>query len=217
MDDLVLRLAISLPGLLLGIVCHEAAHALMAWRFGDNTAASQGRISLNPAVHFDLFGTLIIPAVSLLAGGVMFGYARPVPVDPRRFYSIRKGIFWVSFAGPLANLALALVATMVMAILISWVSPDFSLYKPFTMMLQQAALINLVLFTFNLLPFPPLDGAKMLAIFLDYNTARRFEELQRYSILFFLVLVMTPLFGYLMMPVLVFRHYMLQFFLFLFG
>ena len=85
------------------------------------------------------------------------------------------------------------------------------------MMLQQAILINLVLFTFNLIPFPPLDGAKMLSSFLDYNATRKFEELHRYSILFFIILITTPIFGYLMIPATLFQDYMLNVFLFLFN
>ena len=208
----MLRIVTSLPGFLLGIVCHEAAHAYAALRFGDNTAYSMGRLTLNPLVHFDLFGTIIIPAISLLAGGVVFGYARPVPVDPRNFADIKKGTFWVSFAGPLANLFLATASIIFLAVILTQGSAS-SFGGPLIMMLQQTIIINLVLFTFNLIPFPPLDGSKMLAIFLDYNTARRFEELHRYSILFFIVLITTPLFAYLMVPAMVFKNYLLRIFL----
>ena len=218
MDGIILRIATSLPGFLLGIVFHEAAHAYAACRFGDNTAKSQGRLSLNPMVHFDLFGTVLLPAIAIFAGGIVFGYARPVPVDPRNFSDIRKGTFWVSFAGPLANLSLAMVATLLMAIMIGWgQGSDFVLYESFLMILQQTTIINLVLFTFNLIPFPPLDGSKMLSVFLDYNTARKFEDLQRYSILFFIVLIATPLFSYLMTPAIIFKNYMLRIFLYIFG
>ena len=210
MDDLLLRIVTSLPGFLLGIVCHEAAHAYAALRFGDNTAYSMGRLTLNPFVHFDLFGTVIIPTISLLAGGIVFGYARPVPVDPRNFADIKKGTFWVSFAGPLANLFLASISIVILALVLTQGSESSSLADPMSMMLRQTILINLVLFTFNLIPFPPLDGSKMLGIFLDYNTARRFEELQRYSVLFFIVLITTPLFAYLMIPAMVFQNYMLR-------
>ena len=206
----MLRIATSLPGFLLGIVCHEAAHAYAALRFGDNTAYSLGRLSLNPAVHFDLFGTIIIPAISIFAGGIVFGYAKPVPVDPRNFADIRKGTFWVSFAGPLANLFLATASIILLAIVLTRGSGDeSSLSGPLMMMLQQSILINLVLFTFNLIPFPPLDGSKMLGIFLDYNTSRKFEELGRYSMLLFIVLITTPIFAYLMVPAMVFKNYLL--------
>ena len=214
MDEMLLRIATSLPGFLLGIVCHEAAHAYAALRFGDNTAYSQGRLSLNPLVHFDLFGTIIIPAISILAGGIVFGYAKPVPVDPRNFADIRKGTFWVSFAGPLANLLLATSSIILLAVILTQgANEGASLTEPLLMMLQQSILINLVLFTFNLIPFPPLDGSKMLAIFLDYNTSRKFEELHRYSILFFIVLITTPIFAYLMVPAMIFKNYVLGIFL----
>ena len=208
-----MRTAASLPGFLLGIVCHEAAHAYAALRFGDNTAYAQGRLTLNPMVHFDLFGTIIIPAISLLAGGIVFGYARPVPVDPRNFANIRKGTFWVSFAGPLANLILAVLSILLFALVLTQGGDESSLADPLVMMLQQSVVINFVLFTFNLIPFPPLDGSKMLAIFLNYNTARKYEELQRYSILFFIVLITTPIFAYLMVPAMVLKNYLLKIFL----
>ena len=204
----MLRFTTSIPGFLLAIVCHEAAHAYAAYRLGDLTAKSMGRLSLNPVVHFDMFGTVIIPAISLLAGGVIFGYARPVPIDPRHFKNIRRDIFWVSFAGPLANFALAVVSTLLLAILMTRISTGFSLYRPFSMMLQQSIFINMILFTFNLIPFPPLDGSKMLSVFLKYDTARKFEELQRFSILFFIILIATPIFSYLMAPVILFKSYL---------
>lgn len=217
MGDFLELLTTSIPGFLLAIVCHEAAHAYAAYRLGDPTAKSMGRLSLNPVVHFDMFGTVIIPTISLLTGGVIFGYARPVPVDPRHFKDIRRGIFWVSFAGPLANLALAFISTLLLAILMTQVSPSFSLHEIFQKMLGRSVFINLILFTFNLIPFPPLDGSKMLSVFLNYNAARKFEELGRFSILFFLVLIATPIFGYLMIPAQLFGSYLWKTFIYILG
>ena len=216
MEDLIWRMAISIPGFLLGIVCHEAAHAYMALRFGDYTAKEQGRLSLNPLLHIDTVGTIIIPTISLMLGGIVFGYARPVPVNPRNYVNIRKGIFWVSFAGPLANLLVATIATLFLALMLSMETEKSSLYTTIFMMLRQGILINLVLFTFNLIPFPPLDGAKIVSVFLDYKTQQKFEGLGRYSMLFFIVLIATPLFRYLMIPALAFKTVILNIFLFLF-
>ena len=100
MEDTILRLIIQVPGFLFAIVFHEFAHAYMAFRFGDSTAKDLGRMSLNPVPHIDLFGTIILPAVSVLLGGVMFGWAKPVPADTRRMKNIRKGIFWISCQMP---------------------------------------------------------------------------------------------------------------------
>ena len=196
------RIAIGAPGFLAAIVFHEAAHAFMAYRFGDPTAKLQGRLSLNPAVHYDLVGTVIFPLVGALLGGVIFGWARPVPIDPRRFKNIRSGIFWVSFAGPLANIILAVFAAFILAVLKTKISPTLIFYKEFIEMLYMAVIINIVIAVFNLIPFPPLDGSKMVSTFLDYETARKYEDLQRYSFLFIILLWVTPLLRILMTPAL---------------
>lgn len=201
-NDLIFRLAISLPGFLLAIVFHEAAHAWVAHKFGDDTAKRQGRLSLNPAVHYDMFGTVILPAILLVMGGGVFGYAKPVPVDTRQFKNVKWGIFFVSSAGPAANILLAIISSLLMVISSIYLPQDFYLYSPITQMLQSSVMINLILAVFNLIPFPPLDGSKMLATFLDYNQARKYEQLQNYSFIFFIILWTTNIFSYLMIPAL---------------
>ena len=190
MEEIIYRIAISLPGFLLAIVCHEAAHAWMANRFGDPTAKLLGRLSLNPMVHYDLVGTIIFPLIGAVMGGAMFGWAKPVPVDSRRFKNVRAGVFWVSFAGPLANLLLMVVSAFLFAILVTKVSSSFSYHTIFGDMLKQSVWINVLLAVFNLIPFPPLDGSKMVSSLLDYNQARKFEELQRFSFVFIFILIL---------------------------
>ena len=197
------NLAIGLPGFLMAIVFHEAAHAWMAMRFGDYTARSLGRLSLNPAVHYDPVGTVIFPLIGALMGGIMFGWAKPVPVDPRQFKNVKAGIFWVSFAGPLANIILAIICAFGFALMVTQVPQDFLFHSQFTEMLRLAVMINIVIAVFNLIPFPPLDGSKMVSTFLDYNAARKYEELQRYSFLFIFVLWFTPILRIVMTPALV--------------
>jgi Zn-dependent protease len=201
-DDIILRVATMMPGFLLGIVCHEAAHAYAAMRFGDSTAKNQGRLSLNPAVHYDPIGTVLFPLIGAAIGGVMFGWAKPVPVDARYFKNIRQGIFWVSFAGPIANIVLAIVSAFFLAVMIVMVPQDLYLYDSFFMMLRWSVMINIILAVFNLIPFPPLDGSKMVSTFLDYEQARKYEELQRFSFLFIIILIMTPIFSYIISPAL---------------
>lgn len=201
-DEIILRVATMMPGFLLGIVCHEAAHAYAAMRFGDNTAKYQGRLSLNPAVHYDPIGTVLFPLIGAAIGGVMFGWAKPVPVDARYFKNIRQGIFWVSFAGPLANILLAILSAFLLAVMIVLIPQNLYLYDSFFMMLRWSVMINIILAVFNLIPFPPLDGSKMVSTFLDYEQARRYEELQRFSFLFIILLIMTPVFSYIVSPAL---------------
>lgn len=200
MDDFILRLAIGIPAFLLAIVFHEAAHAFMAYKFGDDTAKMAGRLSLNPMVHYDLVGTIIFPLVGAMLGGAMFGWAKPVPVDPRRFSRPRAGIFWVSFAGPLANIILAIFSAFLFAFMQAKVGQDFYFHDIFSQMLIQSVYINVILAVFNLIPFPPLDGSKMVSTFLSYESARRYEDLARFSFLFVIVLWTTPVLQYLIRP-----------------
>ena len=213
---MIYRIAIGAPGFLAAIVFHEAAHALVALRFGDNTAKMQGRLSLNPLVHVDPIGTVVFPLVSALLGGVMFGWARPVPVNPRNLRNIRKGIFWVSFAGPLSNVVMAIMAAFLLAVLETKISRGLPFYGELVAMLHMAMLINIVVAVFNLIPFPPLDGSKMVSSFLDYETARKYEDLGRYSFLFILVLWFTPVLGLIMAPALQAGNGILRIFIALF-
>lgn len=201
MEEKIQLIALSIPGFLMAISCHEAAHALMAYLFGDSTAKQQDRLSLNPIHHYDLVGTIILPlALILMGSGVMFGYARPVPVDPRNFKNIRKGVFWVSFAGPLANVALAIISVVLVTLVNNFVPQGVTLIPELSKMLYFSVLINTALAVFNLIPWPPLDGSKMVSTFLDYNTARKYEDLQQWSLLFFIILWQTNLLSYLMGP-----------------
>jgi Zn-dependent protease len=199
-SNIILNLATSLPGFLLAVSCHEAAHAYVAHLYGDDTAKRSGRLTLNPVAHYDLVGTIIFPMVGALIGGVMFGWAKPVPVDPRQFKDMKSGIFWVSFAGPLANIILAIFAAFFLAFMHTKVTSNFYFYIPFMGMLQKTVLINIVLAVFNLIPFPPLDGSKMVTTFLNYENARKYEDLQRFTFVFILLLWMTPVFSYLVTP-----------------
>jgi len=215
--NIVLRLATALPGFLLGIVFHEWAHARVAKGFGDDTAERMGRLSMNPIVHYDLVGTIIFPMIGIMMGGTMFGWAKPVPVDPRRFKSINSGIFWVSFAGPLANVLVAILSAFFLAIIATQVTTDFGFNSILFKMLESSIYINIILAVFNLIPFPPLDGSKMVSTFLDYEQARKYEELQRFSFLFILLIWFTPILSYVMTPALMMGRGMANLFISLLG
>ncbi len=200
MNDFILRVCIQAPGLLFGIVLHEYFHAYFALKFGDDTAKRMGRLSLNPAVHFSLFGSIIFPLLAAALGGMMFGWANPVPISGRNIKNYRKGMFWISFAGPLANILLGFLSALLYTILVTQVSSSFYLYSPLASMLEASVYINFILAFFNLIPFPPLDGSRMVSSVLSYEKARQYEDLQRFGIFFIFVLWFTPILTYLLSP-----------------
>lgn len=200
MNDFILRVCIQAPGLLLGIVLHEYCHAYAALKFGDDTAKRQGRLTLNPAVHFSLFGSIIFPLLAAALGGMMFGWANPVPINGRNIKNYRTGMFWISFAGPMANILLGLISALLYAVLVNYVSPTFYLYDSLAPMLESSVYINFIIAFFNLIPFPPLDGSRMVSSLLSYQNARKYEELQRFGIFFIFVLWFTPVLTYLLSP-----------------
>ena len=125
MEDFILRVCIALPGFILAISFHEFAHAWAAFKFGDDTALRSGRMTLNPVAHYDLVGTIILPTLFAALGMGIFGYAKPVPVNSRNFKNIRKAIFWVSFAGPIANIILFIISAFLLSVMVTKFSPDF--------------------------------------------------------------------------------------------
>lgn len=202
MEDFIYRLALGLPGLLMAVVGHEFAHAFVAFKLGDPTPRDAGRITFNPLPHMDMLGSVIIPLVGALLGGVMFGWARPVPINTRHFKNIRRDLFWVSFAGPLANFFLLVISSFLCALIYTKASSDFYLYGPLISIFQQSIYINAIIGVFNLIPFPPLDGSKMLMSFLNYEAQRKFMELSRYSLIFLIVIMVTGVTRYLFHPAL---------------
>ncbi|MBT3980042.1 MAG: site-2 protease family protein [Bacteriovoracaceae bacterium] len=200
-QSIVFKIAVSFPGFLVAIICHEVAHGYVAMRFGDHTAKSAGRLNFNLMTHADPIGTLLIPLIGFGMGFPIIGWAKPVPINPRNFSNYKKGLFWVSFAGPLTNFVLGVFSAILMAICIFIIPSDFFLRGPFIQMLEFSILINFVLFLFNLIPLPPLDGSRMLSIFLDYNTNLKYQQLGNYTTIILLALLFTGALRYLFMPI----------------
>ncbi|WP_017754280.1 site-2 protease family protein [Calidifontibacillus oryziterrae] len=176
---------------------HEFAHAYVAYRFGDPTAKNQGRLTLSPLAHLDVFGTIMI----FIAG---FGWAKPVPVNRFHFKNPRLAGVLVSLAGPLSNLVLVIVgfliwygmvATGVMGLVPE--SIENTLYQFFNLFI----LLNIILCVFNLLPFPPLDGYRMIEDLTPHNIRAKLTQYENYGILLFLILVITPLDQYTITPI----------------
>jgi Zn-dependent protease len=201
-SEIIQRILIVFPGFLMAIVFHEYGHAWMAQRYGDQTAAWQGRLTLNPAPHIDMFGTILFPLLGIIfPGGLMFGWARPVPIDARNFSHYRKGLFWVSFAGPLSNILLGFISAFVYVGFLKFVPADFSLFTPLKGMLEYLVIINFSLAIFNLIPIPPLDGSNIVLSTLSAENTRRFLVVQQYSFFVLLFLMFSGVFRLLSVPI----------------
>ncbi len=175
------------------ITLHEAAHGYVARMFGDNTAYVLGRVSLNPARHIDPFGTIIFPALTLLIGGMLFGWAKPVPVNQGELRNPRKHMVLVVLAGPAANFVMAFGWAILLRILMMLGQVDGF----FVEVGRAGIVINLVLMVLNLLPIPPLDGGRVLMNIVPYNVERMLARIEPYGIWILLLLlimgVATPI------------------------
>ncbi|AIS60881.1 site-2 protease family protein [Listeria ivanovii] len=177
--------------LLIAFTIHEWAHALVALAFGDDTAKNQGRLSLNPLVHIDLFGLLLI----LIAG---FGWAKPTPVNRFKLKKRRLGSILVSLAGPISNMLLAVIGVGAYALFLNYSFFAGSILETFLMVFIQ---LNIVLFVFNLIPLPPLDGYQVLVEFLPLSARAKLEPVERYAMLIFLVIALTPIAEFTIQPI----------------
>lgn len=216
-SQVLINIAQSVPGFLMAIVFHEAAHAFVANRFGDPTAKMAGRLTLNPAAHYDMWGTILFPLISAISGFAVIGWAKPVPVDTRNFKEMRKATFWVSFAGPLSNIILGLISAFLCALWALKVSPEFGYYAIVINMLKYSVLINMILAFFNLIPLPPLDGSRMVASMLKGKTLYQYESLARYTPMIFIGAIVLSFmgfstFGRILMPAQILGQKMLMFF-----
>lgn len=182
--------ALSIVILLFSVIVHEVMHGIVALKFGDHTAQKAGRLTLNPIPHIDLFGTILLPALLIFTGSpILFGWAKPVPVNPLNFSNLRKGEFLVSAAGILANFSLAIAAAIIYHTLNALPQTFPSILGE---LLRFTVLINLVLGIFNLFPIPPLDGSKILLSQLPYNLAKTYQKIEPYGFLILLILLMIP-------------------------
>lgn len=186
----------ALP-IIFAITVHEAAHGYAAKHFGDLTAYNQNRISLNPLRHIDPIGTIVLPALTVLLGGVLFGWAKPVPVNFMNLRHPKKDMLWVAAAGPLSNLIMAIFWTILFG---------RSAYFPESMSLfvQQMCIagisINLSLMVLNLIPLPPLDGGRIAVSLLPNHLAYKYAQVERYGFLILIILLMTHILDLIIFP-----------------
>ena len=178
LNQLVYRLTLLIP-LVLSLTVHEWAHAWSAHKLGDDTAARAGRLTLNPLSHIDLIGTVLLPLA-----GIPFGWAKPVPIDPRRFnprWNMRTGMALTAAAGPLSNLLLAVLSAIALGVLFRTQPMLQLLPHPGVALLRMTFVINVGLAVFNMLPVPPLDGSRILARYIPLRFDRQWAEVERFG------------------------------------
>ncbi|MBA3323431.1 MAG: site-2 protease family protein [Pyrinomonadaceae bacterium] len=213
MDNLNIgNFILYMVALIFSLSVHEAMHAWMSDRFGDDLARHQGRVSINPVTHVDPIGTLLFPAISFFTGAPLLGWARPTPVNPLRWRNKRVANFWVSIAGVIGNFTIAIVVGIVILVLFhasaigfvpdprSYVglvaaNPDSPIMEGVAKLLQSFFVMNVGLGVFNLLPIPPLDGSKILSSILPESFTPAIEALEQYGFILLFVAVFTGILG----------------------
>jgi len=219
--ELIAQLVIYMVVLVFAISAHEAAHAWMSYKFGDDTARLLGRITLNPVAHTDPIGTLLIPIAGFIIGNLggplatipLIGWGKPTPVNPLRWRRKDLANVMVSGAGIMANLTIAIFAFAIFKVLqltgLGQAIPD-SMVKPVGMFLYYSLVMNVSLAIFNLLPFPPLDGSKILETFLPESFQPMLRVMEQYGFMILLVLMYMGFFRIIFGPVQLFLDYLLE-------
>lgn len=203
--------------LLLAISAHEAAHAWMSWKFGDDTARLLGRVTLNPAAHTDPIGTLLIPIVGFIFGSYgqsipLIGWGKPTPVNPLRWRNKDLANVMVSLAGIMANIVIASIGFLILKIILMQGGPTVipeSIREPVILFLWYLLMMNVSLAVFNLLPFPPLDGSKVLETFLPPSMQPLLEMMEQYGYIILMILIYVGFFRAIIGPVMSVVEYLL--------
>lgn len=198
----LISIAVTVALVMLSAIVHEVAHGWAALRCGDPTAKEAGRLTLDPRAHLDGFGSVVLPLIMAFLGGPVFAFAKPVPYNPRRLRNPRRDELVVALAGPASNLLQAFLGWALLCAAYRWAIPawaagllPFWLVDGAVSLLATYMSVNLVLCFFNLIPFPPLDGSKVLLFFLKGEARARFYELERYAMpVLIIVLYLLPSF-----------------------
>lgn len=167
------------------VIVHEYFHGRVAELMGDKTARLAGRLTLNPIPHIDLFGTIILPLLLVVSGSpIVFGWAKPVPINPYNFKDPRKGMMYTGMAGPASNFIMAAIAGFMVRLGLFSHAPFLGTF------LIYFSIINIVLGVFNLIPVPPLDGSRIISGLLPYGLAREYNKLERYGMIILMIILL---------------------------
>jgi len=197
-EQLIQTVAIGAIPVLFAITLHEAAHGYVARHFGDMTADKAGRISLNPLHHIDPVGTILLPLLTLWMGGILFGWAKPVPVNFAALRHPKKDMLWVAIAGPASNLVMAMGWALVYKM--GLIFPENYFAGPLLGMAQIGIQINVVLMVLNLLPLPPLDGGRVAVSLLPHRQAFQLSKVEPYGMFILIFLAVTPVLSLILLP-----------------
>lgn len=200
--NVIQKIAIYALPIIFAITVHEASHGYAAKYFGDLTAEKLGRISLNPLKHIDPFGTILLPALTVMLGGILFGWAKPVPVNFGNLRNPKKDMLWVAAAGPASNLVMAIF----WAFVIKFSSAAGAYALPMELMGKAGVSINVVLMVLNLLPLPPLDGGRIAVSLLPNNLAQPFSQIERYGFFILIALLLTGVLNKILDPFIAFAY-----------
>lgn len=202
------QILISALPILVAITFHEVSHGLVANKLGDPTAKMLGRLTLNPIAHIDIFGTIILPffLIVMTNGRFVFGYAKPVPINPMNFRNPRQGMAVSAAAGPVMNISLAFASMLLLKFVVAplaAVSPPGAVetfLKPLAMILNSSIIVNVVLAVFNMIPIPPLDGGRVLTGLLPQRQALSFSKIEPFGFIIVLILIYTNIANIIIMP-----------------
>jgi len=199
-----MKYVLQLSVLFFSVIIHEVAHGYIAYKRGDSTAKQLGRLTLNPVSHIDIFGSILLPLVLLIANAPVFGWAKPVPVNPARLYKPKTDMLWVSLAGCAANFLLAITAALGMLIIRNFATSDMSVLIPAYQILQTILIINIVLPVLNLIPIPPLDGSRIVYYLLPTELAVKYDSISPYGFFIIFALLFTGILWKIISPVIYF-------------
>lgn len=202
------QIIISAFPILIAITFHELSHGLVANKLGDPTAKMMGRLTLNPIAHIDIFGTILMPLMLLIFtnGQFVFGYAKPVPINPMNFKNPKRDMAISAAAGPVTNILLSIISVFILKFIVIPFLPLFpeilstTLMEPLIMILKSSVIYNVILAAFNLMPIPPLDGGRVLMGFLPSRQAISFSRIEPFGFLIVIILIATGVANYFVVP-----------------